>query len=239
MKDDWDRTLARFRVEFDTLYSVHYGQPSGGLVPEKALARVSKFAKEDLKRSVSDFFHCVFVHRFTNLTTWQQPLRNTKAGEGKRSRDVETYLEGLLQAIRQANPTPFPATGESDDRSRTVDAFSKRKSSSASFWRGIMCLIGFAVADELEVRLAVTNQHQALRQSTAVGKEMNYKQSQKQKKRSEMEKERRCNERYQVERISRLFRASGKSWSRKDVLGLGEIVSSALMNMTGHSLTYF
>ena len=70
-KDGWDQALARFRAELDTLYSTYNKQPSGGLVPEMALAEVNKFVKEDLKRSVSDFFYCVIVHRFTNLSTWQ------------------------------------------------------------------------------------------------------------------------------------------------------------------------
>ena len=67
MEDGWDKTLVRFRAEFDTQYSVHNGQPSGGLVPEMALAKVTKFVKEDLKRSVSGFFYWVFAHHFTNL----------------------------------------------------------------------------------------------------------------------------------------------------------------------------
>ena len=106
----WDQTLVRFRGHFDTVYNVHNGQPSGWLLPETALARISKFVKEDLKRSVSAFY-CVFVHRFTNLLTWQQPLQSKKAGEGKRSRDVETYLEALLQAIRQTDPALLPTQG--------------------------------------------------------------------------------------------------------------------------------
>ena len=55
-KDGWNQTLVRFQAEFDTQYSVHNGQPSGGLVPATALASIDKFVKEDLKRSVSDFF---------------------------------------------------------------------------------------------------------------------------------------------------------------------------------------
>jgi hypothetical protein len=95
----WNQTLVRFQAKFGTEfsipYSVHNGQPFGGLEPEMALAEINEFVKEDLKRSVSDFFYCVFVHHFTNSSTWQQPLRDTKAGEGKRSRNVEKYLEGL------------------------------------------------------------------------------------------------------------------------------------------------
>jgi len=53
--DGWDQALARFRAELDTLYNTYNGQPSGGLVPEMALATINKFVKEDLKRSVSGF----------------------------------------------------------------------------------------------------------------------------------------------------------------------------------------
>jgi len=55
-KTDWDLTLVRFQVQLDTLYSVQNGQPSGGLVPETALADIERLVKEDLKRSVSGFF---------------------------------------------------------------------------------------------------------------------------------------------------------------------------------------
>ena len=63
-KDGWEQTLVRFRAEldaeFDPLRNVHDGQPSGGLVPEMALAIVHKLAKENLKRSVSGFFFTAF-----------------------------------------------------------------------------------------------------------------------------------------------------------------------------------
>ena len=74
-KEGWEKTLVRFRAkldaELDTLRNVHDGQPSGGLVPEMALAMTNKIVKENLKRSVSGFFYCVFVHHFTNLSIWQ------------------------------------------------------------------------------------------------------------------------------------------------------------------------
>jgi len=92
-----------------------------------ALARMNKFVKEDLKRSVSDIFYCVLVHHFTNLSTWQQPLRDTKAGEGKRSRDVEDYLKGLLKVIHQRVSTPIPAGGGSVENDTAVSALSRRK----------------------------------------------------------------------------------------------------------------
>ena len=91
-----------------------------------ALAKVNKFVKDDLKRSVSGSFYCVFIHHLTNLSTWQQPLRDTKAGEGKRSRDVEKYLEGLLQAIRPVEPTSILGGG-SDESDTMVATLSRRK----------------------------------------------------------------------------------------------------------------
>ena len=126
-KADWDRTLVRFRAELDTLYSVHNGQPSGGLVPEVALAKVNELVKEDIKRSVSGSFYCVLVHHFTNSSTWQQPLRDLKAVEGKRSRDFEDYLKGLLKAICRVEPRAIPAEGESNEDDTMVAALSKRK----------------------------------------------------------------------------------------------------------------
>ena len=126
-KDGWNQALSRFRAEIDTLYNVQNGQPSGGLVPVMAVARINTFVKEDLKRSVSGFFYCVFVHHFTNLSSWRQPLRDTKAGEGKRSRDVEDYLKGLLKAIRPVEPTSIPVGVESNEEDTAVAALSRRK----------------------------------------------------------------------------------------------------------------
>ena len=56
-------------VEFDIPHSVHNGQPSGGFVPEMAFAKINETVKEDLKRSVSDIFYCVFVRHFTDSLT--------------------------------------------------------------------------------------------------------------------------------------------------------------------------
>ena len=128
--EGWDQTLVRFRAHFDTLYT-HNEQPSGGLVPEVALATIVKSIKEDLEQSVSNFFYCVFVHRFTNLATWQQPLRNKKAGKGERSRDVEAYLEGLLHAIHRAGAAAVPVGDGSIKRSTTVTALSRGERSFA------------------------------------------------------------------------------------------------------------
>ena len=104
--EDWNPTLVRFREKFDTLFSVQDGRPSGGLVPETALAEIDKHLKEDLKDTVSGFFYCVLVHHFTNLSTWQQPLQDKKSGGRARpSRSAEGYLKGLLRAIRPLEPT--------------------------------------------------------------------------------------------------------------------------------------
>lgn len=126
-KDGWDRTLDRFRAEFNrTLPSIQDGQPSGGLIPEKALARIDELIKDDLKRSVSDFSHCALVHHFTNSSTWKQPLQGTKAGEGKRSRDVEDYLKGLLGAICRVGLASIPTGGKSNEDNTTAMALSRR-----------------------------------------------------------------------------------------------------------------
>ena len=67
-KDGWEKTLVRFRAkldaELDVIRNVHDGQPSGGLVPEMALAITNKIVKENLKRSVSGFFLLRFRSSF-------------------------------------------------------------------------------------------------------------------------------------------------------------------------------
>ena len=127
-KEGWDQTLARFRVQLDdTLNGVRNGQPSGGLVPEMALAKIEQLVKDDLKQSVSGFFYCVLVHHFTNLSTWQQPLRETKAANGDRSRNIEGYLKGLIGAIRRAESTPQPDADKSNEDDKSVAALERRK----------------------------------------------------------------------------------------------------------------
>lgn len=49
-------------------------------------------------------------------------------------------------------------------------------------------------------------------------------QTEKLVKRNQSEKARRGTERSHIERISRLFRAPGRIWSKKDALGLGEMI---------------
>lgn len=70
-KDDWDQSLVRFRAQFNHLYSVQNGKPSGGLVLEMVSQTLTNFMKEDLKRSISGFCCCVLVHHSTNLAIWQ------------------------------------------------------------------------------------------------------------------------------------------------------------------------
>ena len=136
-REGWDLALPRFRTRLhEDLYTVQNGQPSGGLVPAMALATIDKLVKEDLKRSVSGFFYCVLVHRFTNLSIWQQPLRDAKAGKGERSRNVEDYLKGLLGAIRRVESPPKPEVGESDEDDTSVAALSRRKRFFSSFRSG-------------------------------------------------------------------------------------------------------
>ena len=50
-----------------------------------------------------------------------------KAGEGRRSRNVEDYLKGLLGAIRRVRSTSKPDAGESDEDDTSVTALSRRK----------------------------------------------------------------------------------------------------------------
>jgi len=127
-KVGWDQTLVRFRDQLDdTLNSVRNGQPSGGFVPEMALAKIEELAKDNLKRSVSGCFYCVIVHRFTNSSTWQQPLRDTRAADGTRSRHIEDYLKGLIGAICRAESTPEPDVVKSKEDDTSVAALSRRK----------------------------------------------------------------------------------------------------------------
>ena len=64
-KEGWDETLGRFQKAFDA----KRGQSSGGLEPEVALTEVDLSVLEDLKRSVSCSFYCVFDHHFTDSST--------------------------------------------------------------------------------------------------------------------------------------------------------------------------
>ena len=69
-KEGWDRVLPRFLTQLhNELHSVGDAQPSRGLIPATALAKIDKLVKEDLERSVSGFFHYILVHHFTDLST--------------------------------------------------------------------------------------------------------------------------------------------------------------------------
>jgi hypothetical protein len=87
--------------------------------------------------------------------------------------------------------------------------------------------LDFTVADEFEARLVAVNPLPALRKPTGgsvAGRAAKGEPSEKQMRRSALEKERRNIARYHAERIGRLFRATAKSWSKRDVLGLCELI---------------
>ena len=85
-ENGWDTILVQFQVKLHDI--VHNGQPPGGLSPETALAaKISKTAKEDLKRSVSRIFYCVLVHRLTDSAT------SATATPGRQSRRGRTPPE--------------------------------------------------------------------------------------------------------------------------------------------------
>ena len=75
------------------------------------------------------------------------------------------------------------------------------------------------------MKLAVVNQQPTLRQSAGSskpGRETGREKKEKSVKKNGKEKGRRDTERHHLERISRLFRATGQRWSKKDVLSLGK-----------------
>ena len=58
----WGAALVRF--EANVYETVLNGQPSGGSMPEKALAaKIQKLSKEELKRSVSRIVYCILAPR--------------------------------------------------------------------------------------------------------------------------------------------------------------------------------
>ena len=89
--------------------------------------------------------------------------------------------------------------------------------------------MNIAVANELEGRLTAVNPQPVLLQAPSVAKagaKESEKKSERQERRNRMEKDRRDRERHQLGRITRLFKvgSSGKPWSRKNALSLGEIL---------------
>ena len=65
-EEGWDVALVHLWTKLDEI--VLDGQPSGGSSLEKALiATITKTAKDELKRSVSCIFYCVFARLSTNF----------------------------------------------------------------------------------------------------------------------------------------------------------------------------
>jgi len=94
---DWPSTCIRFCAEMAKIY---LDQPTGEVTnPETAYAEISKFIKEDLHFSVSNFFYCDCDHRLMNLLIRCQPLVVKPLGE-RQSRDLEQYLTGVLTELR-------------------------------------------------------------------------------------------------------------------------------------------
>jgi len=78
---------------------IFFNQPTGEVPnPEMAYARITKFVKEDLHLSVSNFFYCDCDHHLTNLFIWCQPLV-VKNSEQRPHRDLEQYLTGILNEL--------------------------------------------------------------------------------------------------------------------------------------------
>jgi len=65
---NWPNTTRRFCAE---MLEIYFNQPTGEvLTPETAYASVTKFVKDDLDLSVSNFFYCDRNRRLTNLFIW-------------------------------------------------------------------------------------------------------------------------------------------------------------------------
>ena len=91
-------TLTHFRARVRNI--VFDEQPPGGFLPEKALAaKIMVLAKEELKRSVSRIFTAFSPPISLIPQSWQQPLQGTKAEHGKRPRNTEDFLVGILVEI--------------------------------------------------------------------------------------------------------------------------------------------
>ena len=59
--------------------------------------------------------------------SWQQPLQKSKAGEGKRPRNVEDYLTGVLREVDGVKTTSTSAQGGLDENSVKMAVFERRK----------------------------------------------------------------------------------------------------------------
>ena len=66
---EWDETMDRLCRK---LFETYHLEPAGGLInPEVAFAAIRKFVKEDLHRSVRNFFYRDRGRHLMNLSTWQ------------------------------------------------------------------------------------------------------------------------------------------------------------------------
>ena len=65
----WEQTKDRF--VWKLLKKYYFRRAGASIDPEKAFAKVKKFIKEDLRRSVSNFFYRDCDHRLMNFLTWQ------------------------------------------------------------------------------------------------------------------------------------------------------------------------
>lgn len=170
-----------------------------------------------------------FVVSPTSLS-WRQPLRDAKAGEGRRPRDVEDYLTGLLREIPPVKLVRVPSRDGSKETSTKMAVFARRKCfSSASLRHAELILINPEVADALEAKVAAVNQHPVLQCPTnnpQTGRGTHLEQTEDRIKKNRREKTKRGCERHHLERISRLFNvtSSEQTWTRADVLIFGMVV---------------
>ena len=94
---DWHTTYGRFCAEMAKIY-LH--KPTGEAPnPETAYAEITKFIKDDLNLSVSNFFYRDRDHRLINLFIRRQPLVAKELGY-RPCRDMEQYLAGILNELR-------------------------------------------------------------------------------------------------------------------------------------------
>ena len=99
----WKETKDRFVCK---MLEEYYFKPAGRSInPETAFANMNQHIKEDLHRSVSDFFYPDCDHHSMNLFMRQQPIsaRVAKAMvDGKESRVYELYLTHILKELHRS-----------------------------------------------------------------------------------------------------------------------------------------
>jgi hypothetical protein len=97
----WGET--KYRLLWEMLEEYHLRPAGRSINPETAFANIKQFIKEDLHRSVSNFFYRDCNHHLMNFLMWQQPLA-AKAAEaktsGKKSLVYERYLTEILMELR-------------------------------------------------------------------------------------------------------------------------------------------